>query len=187
MGWGEYEPVRVALEVLRTSGELNPAAIAPALRPALESGMWRDWRHPVTGVRHFDDFDAFIEHETRHTVDVILAALRPDVRAADVITAIETARREGIATANEHDQNRVSNTHPQRRKDAAAVIARLKRDDPELAAEVIAGRITPHAAAKQAGIRRPRATFVTDDIDLAYAALLRHYTAEEIARACRGD
>lgn len=63
------------------------------------------------------------------------------------------------------------------------MIGRLKRDDPALAAEVIEGRITPHAAALKAGIRKPRATFVTDDVDRAVDALLRHYSRDDVQAA----
>lgn len=40
-----------------------------------------------------------------------------------------------------------------RENDATYIVARLKRDDPTLAEQVIAGQITPNAAAIRAGIR----------------------------------
>lgn len=188
MSWDEYEDVRVALSELHRSGELNPASLGPALRPALKSGRWRHWVHPVTGVRHFDDFDAFVEHETRLNVDAIVVTLRRDSRCADVVRMIEQARRDQVpAAAKEH----VGKGHPSlsfgntKANEDDYVIARLKRDDPELAIEVIHGNISPHAAAIKAGIRRPRSTFVTDSIDGAMAALLRHFSYEDILAALK--
>jgi hypothetical protein len=46
---------------------------------------------------------------------------------------------------------------------------RLKRDNPDLAADVIAGRISAHAAAVQAGIRKPTWTAPADPERLAQA------------------
>lgn len=46
---------------------------------------------------------------------------------------------------------------------------RLKRDNPELAADVIAGRLSAHAAAVQAGIRKPTWTAPADPERLAQA------------------
>lgn len=47
------------------------------------------------------------------------------------------------------------------------IAGRLKRDNPELAADVIAGRISAHAAAVQAGIRKPTWTAPVDAERLA--------------------
>ncbi len=48
-------------------------------------------------------------------------------------------------------------------------VARLKRDHPDLADDVIAGRLSAHAAAVQAGIRRPTWTAPADPERLAQA------------------
>lgn len=50
-----------------------------------------------------------------------------------------------------------------------AIAGRLKRDNPELAADVIAGRLSAHAAAVQAGIRKPTWTAPADPERLAEA------------------
>ncbi len=49
------------------------------------------------------------------------------------------------------------------------IAGRLKRDNPELADDVIAGRLSAHAAAVQAGIRRPTWTAPADPERLAEA------------------
>jgi hypothetical protein len=70
-----------------------------------------------------------------------------------------------------------------RDSDNAYVVARLKRDDPDLAQQVINGTVTANAAAIQAGIRRPYQRVRTDNPQLAIAALLRHYTRDQLADA----
>ena len=77
----------------------------------------------------------------------------------------------------------VRNTKNSEADDATYVLARLKRDDPDLAQEVIDGHLSPHAAAIRAGIRKPRATYRTDDARAAVTALLRHYTRQQILDA----
>ena len=54
------------------------------------------------------------------------------------------------------------------------IAGRLKRDHPELAADVIAGRISAHAAAVKAGIRKPTWTAPDDPQRLADRILERY-------------
>ena len=63
------------------------------------------------------------------------------------------------------------------------MISRLKRDDPELAAQVVAGDITPNAAAIKAGIRHQYVRIRADDIDLAVKRLLAHYPKQQLIDA----
>lgn len=78
---------------------------------------------------------------------------------------------EEIPPAAPHGQDRrsqefqESGTHlnTQAKRDAAAVLARLKRDDPELAEKVISGKITSNAAAREKGWRRPRIILSTPE------------------------
>lgn len=45
---------------------------------------------------------------------------------------------------------------PERGATTANTVARLKRDDPELAERVVNGEVTPNAAAREKGWRKPR-------------------------------
>lgn len=186
MGWNEFEDVRIALSELGRSQPLNPASLGPALRPMLESGHWRDWVHPVTGVRHFDDFDGFVEHETHHRVDVILVTLCADNRFDDVVEKIEQARRDVPEIAKKPGPNPNRNLRVTKNSDTDDyVVSRLKRDAPALAQQVVAGELSAHAAAVQAGIRRPRTSIRTDDVDRAVGKLAEYYTLEEIRLALK--
>jgi hypothetical protein len=46
---------------------------------------------------------------------------------------------------------------------ASRVVARLKRDDPELAEKVVRGEVTPNAAAREKGWRKPRIILSTPE------------------------
>lgn len=66
-------------------------------------------------------------------------------------------------------------------------VARLKRDDPELAARVVAGEVSPNAAARAKGWRKPRIVVSTP---ASVAVRLRqHFTPQQVAelRALLGE
>lgn len=62
---------------------------------------------------------------------------------------------------------------------AEKVLARLKRDDPELADRVISGEISKNAAAKQKGWRKPRVV-LTSPASVA-RKLRENFTTDQIA------
>jgi hypothetical protein len=59
------------------------------------------------------------------------------------------------------------------------VVARLKRDDPELADRVISGEVSKNAAAKQKGWRKPRIV-LTSPRSVA-SRIRQHFTTDQIA------
>jgi hypothetical protein len=61
------------------------------------------------------------------------------------------------------DEN-MSGTHVRQDSHTAeAITARLKRDDPELAEKVVRGEISPNAAAREKGWRKPRIILSTPE------------------------
>ncbi len=173
--WRENQEVARA-----ASGSANE--LVPALARIIETGAWREFVHPMRGLtvyEHFTDYcREFLELEAV-AVEALCSTASTRVAADEVRRLI----REDTGPANDPRENRVSNANPQKKQDAAAMLARLKRDDPALADQVVAGDISPNAAAIKAGIRKPRAQFRTDDVGLAVAALLKHFTAEQIVSA----
>lgn len=67
-----------------------------------------------------------------------------------------------------------------KRRDATAITARLKRDDPKLAERVVTGEVSPNAAARQMGWRRPR--IVVSSPERVAEALRRVMPPEDLAR-----
>lgn len=63
---------------------------------------------------------------------------------------------------------------------ADRVVARLKRDDPELADLVVKGAVTPNAAAREKGWRKPR--IVLSSPERIADSLRRHMPREALAR-----
>jgi hypothetical protein len=60
------------------------------------------------------------------------------------------------------------------------IVSRLKRDDPELAELVVKGAVTPNAAAREKGWRKPR--IVVSSPDRVAASLLKYMSADDIAQ-----
>lgn len=61
----------------------------------------------------------------------------------------------------------------------AQALRRLRRDAPELHAEVLAGHLTPHAAMLKAGLR-VRTFSIRQDVSSAAKSLRRNFTEEQI-------
>ena len=69
--------------------------------------------------------------------------------------------------------------------DPTYILARLKRDRPDLARQVIDGAISAHAAAIEAGFRKRMKSVTIDSPDAAIGALLRVFSTGEILMAAR--
>ncbi len=124
--------------------------------------------------------------ELRHPKEVIPAhkarfdAMRREVRTL-LKQEIPPAAQHGTNQHTEDGGVRATNSSHSDR--AETIVRRLKRDAPELAARVIAGEVTPNAAARQMGWRRPRV--VVSSPESVAAALRRHMCPGELQRLCQ--
>ena len=82
------------------------------------------------------------------------------------------------------DSGTVRNTNGARtaRDDAGYAIERLHRERPDLYAEVLAKRLSPHTAMIEAGFRAKRVALRTDNPDAVSAFLAKHFDAAEIMK-----
>lgn len=74
-------------------------------------------------------------------------------------------------------------TAPDRGTRKDYTLSRLKKDAPALFEAVKAGKLSAHAAALEAGIRRPMRSIPVDTPEAAIRALLRVFSVEAIAQA----
>jgi hypothetical protein len=162
--------------------------LVPALERIIRTGNWREFEHPMHGLEHYETFGDYCRRFLELSPEAIEALLdRSQFKSA----AIEVRRmlREEVQPAAPQSGGRPSNlsdtkvTAQQEAQDAQAIVARLKRDDPALAAQVVSGTITPNAAAIQAGIRHKYARVRTDDISRAVGVLLKCYTRDQLLAA----
>lgn len=160
-----------------------------SLRNVVTDGSWRDFTLK-SGFRHtfetFPDFLAWVGVDRSELIAVLRVRGEDALAAAVLAEGIEPAAKNG--TNRFTAESRVSVTNPtSEQPDNTYVVARLKRDDPALAQQVIAGEITANAAAIAAGIRRPYARHRTDDPNLAIQSLLRAFTREQLLTALGGN
>ena len=176
--WRENQEVAQA-----SAGSANE--LIPALERIIRTGHWREFTHPMHGLTSYQSFADYC----RDWVGLVPEAVEALLERANNKAAAEQVRqmlREDITAVGDRPGPRVGivcDTKNSEQQDATYVVARLKRDDPALAAQVVKGTITPNAAAIQAGIRHRYARIRTDDVTRAVGVLLKCYTAEQIRTA----
>lgn len=176
--WRENQKVSVAA---RSSSN----ALVPALAAIVETGHWREFVHPMQGLKQYATFAAYCDDFLGLSAQAVETLLDKSQHKADA-RAVRRLIREGIEPAAKHGGDREKGqgsvtTLPDR--DQTYIVARLKRDHPDLARQVIDGQITPNAAAIKAGIRKPYIRVRADDAHLAVTALLKHYTPIQLLAA----
>lgn len=78
---------------------------------------------------------------------------------------------------NIHDVSRPTGTSE------AAALRRLRTSRPDLHEKVLAGHLSAHGAAVQAGFRSKTATIRVNDARQAIGGLLKHFSAEQLQSA----
>ena len=166
------------------------------LELAINEDAWRAYRRPMGEIQTYEvgEFTKFVTTppslgmgmDPKKLCGVITAFGRDDLRER-----VESLLRADIPPARAHGRPTIhkgsDTTFIEDVRDASYVVARLKRDNPDIAADVINGTITPNAAAIKTGIRHPYARIRRDNINQAIRVLLRDYTRDQIMHALEND
>jgi hypothetical protein len=148
--------------------------------------MWRDFTTQRRERVHHGRFVDFVTAQP-------LAGLGADVDlirrlVADDVEAVDLLDRALQNPPSVHAGNNVPGTRRPGGNAKDKALRRLRKDSPELHADVLAGRLTAHAAAVQAGFR-PRTITVRADSPTSIAATLRRQLTpddlRELARLLR--
>ena len=161
--------------------------LTPALAYVVQSGHWRSFEHPLQGLQEFETFETYCIEWIGFTAEAVLAILQ----ASHFKSAARTVKAElllGLAPLNshggDHTKEQGGNTTLQANT-ADRVVQRLKRDNPQLAQQVINGTTTAHAAAIKAGHRKKRITMQPDDPHRMARAIRNGSTPETIQELIR--
>jgi hypothetical protein len=160
------------------------------LRAVIDKDLWSS-RTNKRGVP-FATFEDFVVHPLwwglESTIDDLLAYCRNAPEVQQMIRArISPVANVGAPAGNKNaskddgNENNPDNVRIDYGNHSGYTLARLKRDRPDLAAEVVAGRMSAHAAAIAAGFRRKTWT-APDDVELLAAAIAKRYTPDEVER-----
>lgn len=133
----------------------------------------------------FDDHPKVLQlrhpHESVPKIAYRMAAMREQVKRLLLEEIPESQSHGGDRRSNEVHV-RATNLNAQT-DTAEYVVARLKRDDPALAEKVIRGELTPNAAARAKGWRKPR--IVVSTPEAVAKALRKHMTPDQIQALVR--
>src|SRR5699024_1268472 len=146
-----------------SDGSRDLERVTSLVAKVLDSGAWASFKDQVgVGVEH-EGFQSFVTTRGWEGMGASKVALDawprvPDTRVADLVERvwrgeIPAARK----TAGRPDSNGSATPITSVRDHTAdSILARLKRDDPALAEQVVNGEVTPNAAALAKGWRKPR-------------------------------
>ena len=178
--WG---PVSALCESARSGGQ-SYKTLLKSLDVVLDNELWREFVMPPERVHTFARFDEFLKF-AGFPPDELLAVLRAHGR--DELAARVRSELGGELAEQgkwERDEpSKVRDTKLSRQDDATYLVSRLKRDEPELAQQVLTGKISANAAAVQAGIRHAYIRVRADDVQLAVVKLLERYDRDDVLGA----
>lgn len=144
-------------------------------RPPYGLGYDPDQLPKVLQLRH--------PHESVPKIAYRMAAMREQVKQL-LLEEIPATAEHGYGPGRGHTEKRGSATTSfVLGRGADYITARLKRDAPELAEQVIRGELTPNAAARQMGWRKPR--IVVSTPEAVAKALRKHMTPDQIQALVR--
>jgi hypothetical protein len=170
------------------AAQSTASEIVPALEDIIETGLWREFPHPIDGFMKFDRFSDYCKDFLGMNPEAIEALLDKSFLRASA-AKVRKMLRQDIPVLATHGGNRPTINQVDNinltvgGSDPAYVVARLKRDDPALAEQVVNGELSANAAAIKAGIKRPRAQILVDNPDDAIRGLRKHFSKEELRDA----
>jgi hypothetical protein len=142
------------------------------LKRLLVEELWREFVTPRGELVHHDRFDEFLTTPPTHGLGTSYELVRRMVSDDDnAVTALDEAVQRPPGRPKTHN-NVMSLPQPEGNSHDQA-LRRLRKDRPDLHAEVLAKRLSAHAAMVQAGFRPKTATIRISDAESAARTLRR--------------
>lgn len=157
------------------------ADVPDLLKRILREEAWREFATIRGGLVQHERFVDFVTTPPTAglgaSIDLVRRIVSADVEAVDLLDR---------AVQNPHggDRGKLDNmqlaSHPSGTSREAS-LRRLRKDAPELHAEVLAGRLTAHAAMVKAGFRRKTVSVPVDRPEAVAKALRKNLSPEDLA------
>jgi len=161
-------------------GSRDLATVPTLIKRIIADEMWREWADPASGRSYgpFRTFEHFVITPVRNgglgsSIKQVLALCVDDADAVNAIDAA-TQRNSGRPKIDNNVQDKAPVGNANR-----AALRRLRKDRPDLHAEVLAERISAHGAMVQAGFRPRTIPVPITRPDAIAAALKRNMSAED--------
>lgn len=170
--------VHALSSAMRSTGN-GLGAVPGLLKKVIAEESWREFTtplgHPVKHRRFVDFVTAKSPEGLEADVSLVKRICDSDTEAADLLDQALQNLAGHPPTGNNVPNRPEGNTQ-------AKALRRLRKDKPELHAEVLAGRLTAHAAMVQAGFRPKTISVPVSRPDSVAAALRKHMTPEQLAQ-----
>lgn len=155
------------------------------LKRVLAEESWREFVTPRGELVQHERFVDFVTTPPTQgigaSVDLVRRIIASDAEALDLLDQALAGRqgeRTDLLDISKEVKAPTGTTQ-------AAALRRLRKDKPELHADVLAGRLSAHAAMVQAGFRPKTVSVPVSRPDSLAAALRRHLSPDDIARLIR--
>jgi hypothetical protein len=154
------------------------------LRRVLTDESWRSFVTQRGELVEYERFGDFVTTPPLKglgtTVRLVQRVVADDPVAVDLLDRALQAKPGG-------DRSKVDNVTPAQPDGnaRAAALRRLRKDAPELHADVLAGRLSAHAAMVQAGFRHRTISVPVDDAEAVARALRKHLPSDALAKVAR--
>lgn len=162
------------------SGDHGLKAVPGLVKRVLAEDAWRSFVTQRGELVEYDHFEEFVATPPLKglgaSLDLVRTLVRSDPVALDLFdsaTRGQQGRRTDLVD-NMHEVERPSGTSRE------AGLRRLRKDRPDLHAEVLAGALSTHAAMVKAGFRRRSMTVPMDSPENAAKALRRNLEPDQI-------
>jgi len=178
------EKVRELRKMLNGFGDDYP--FAGAITDLIDYDRWREFIEPADHNRKtYQAFTEFCQKSLKCHPETLMDRVRDSPSLKARIEALAIQPHGGDHTSAESKTDNIS-LAPKHGTSQASGMRRLMKDRPDLAKKVERGELTVHAAAVQAGHRKPTVTVRVDTPDEAIRGLLKHFGAEELEDAVSG-
>ncbi|MFD5508180.1 hypothetical protein ACFWIB_10450 [Streptomyces sp. NPDC127051] len=172
------------------SGDHGLKAVPGLLKRVLQEGAWRSFVTQRGERVEYDRFEDFVVRPPLKglgaSVELVRTLIRNDAEALDLF---DVAVQGGHGGNRHSDSFKLHNIQLEEEKATApsgtsreAGLRRLRKDRPDLHADVLAGTLTTHAAMVKAGFRRRMVTIPADTPENVAKALRRNLPPEAIAQ-----
>lgn len=171
---------------LKQSAVNNFPHFIRALREVVENEYWREFLFEPTGnTKRFDTLAAFLRWASIEERELIAVLTAHD--EAELLARVRAELGGELAESGRWDREGKGSgtTLTEGDRSATYLVARLRRDRPDLAEQVMAGNKTANAAAIEAGFRKRYIRVPAEDVEAAVRRLLKDFTADELIDAVR--
>jgi hypothetical protein len=162
------------------SGDHGLKTVPGLLKRVLMEESWREFTTQRGELVRYDRFEDFVVCRPLKglgaSVELVRRIVADDIEAAGLLE--QALQRQHGGDRSKNDNVKLA---PPTGNAQETALRRLRKDAPELHAEVLAGRLSAHAAMLQAGFRRRTVSIPVDDAEATARTLRKHLSPEALA------